>query len=675
MSTNERAMGPSAGVDRVRGFTTRSVVVAILWILLVGWLNIRAEVLSLSLPLSYDSAPSGVGLLIILIMLALNGLFGQVLKRQFGFTQAEISVVYVMTMAGCILIGSGMISFLPGAMMTMNLPLSGVTYIPLNRWEPVYEDFYRLGTPMDEESSIAFWVGLERSNLQGIPWGQWLKMLPIWFIFFGSVYIMLISLANILRRRWLEAEFLTFPLATPVLTIANIRSDKEKEGSLKGGKLLWIGVILGAFPLIWNWLAKFYIHGMPRIPLQYNLYNLFAGASPPWNALGRVGWHRLYLQSDVNPLLLGTCYFVPLNVLSSIAFAQLIAQIFKVIAHSMGLTEMRGIYMFPIHFNAGGYLIVAASGLWLLRKEIKAMWDAAFRGGESMDDSEEGLSYKGAFLGIIIGTVVLLFTGVYFFRIPFIAMLLFVILVVAGAVGFSRSRGLVGNPGYPTVFVQGNTVELLGATPTLGYTGMAGTGYLRLFEDGAQLMPTAWALEAYKIGDMLNVRRKDMTLGLIVAFIVAFFGGFALILPPIYEWGAWNLRSPSYGSSILRVDAVSYTAFHFPYHQTAGTGIHQMQVVITFTIGALITLFFNVMQLKYVWWPLDSLGFALGNSPYWLQGRWVNALIMLIVKGLILRWGGRGSLMNLTPLFIGIIIGAAFAPLISGLVSLVILPG
>ena len=122
------------------------------------------------------------------------------------------------------------------------------------------------------------------------------------------------------------------------------------------------------------------------------------------------------------------------------------------------------------------------------------------------------------------------------------------------------------------------------------------------------------------------------------------------------------------------MDAVSYAAFHFPYHQTAGTGVHHLQVIITFAIGAIITLFLNVMQLKYVWWPLDALGFALGNSPYWLQGRWVNALIMLVVKGLIVRWGGRGALMNLTSLFIGIIIGAVFAPLIGGLISLVILP-
>jgi hypothetical protein len=134
-----------------------------------------------------------------------------------------------MTMMGCILIGAELIYQLPTALMTMNMPLSGSTYIPTNRWEPVYEEFYRLMTPMDEGSAIAFWIGIDRTDHPGIPWSQWAKMIPLWFINFGSLFIMLLSLATLLRQRWTEEEYLTFPLIGPVLAIVNVGSGESSE--------------------------------------------------------------------------------------------------------------------------------------------------------------------------------------------------------------------------------------------------------------------------------------------------------------------------------------------------------------------------------------------------------------------------------------------------------------
>jgi hypothetical protein len=81
------------------------------------------------------------------------------------------------------------------------------------------------------------------------------------------------------------------------------------------------------------------------MPLKYNLYTLFTGLSSPWDALGTFPgkWERLRIRTTIDPLLIGACFFVPVNVLGSIVFAQFFGQFVLVIARAVNITGRRGV--------------------------------------------------------------------------------------------------------------------------------------------------------------------------------------------------------------------------------------------------------------------------------------------------------------------------------------------
>ncbi len=161
-----------------------------------------------------------------------------------------------------------------------------------------------------------------------------------------------------------------------------------------------------------------------------------------------------------------------------------------------------------------------------------------------------------------------------------------------------------------------------------------------MFDAGAQLMPTAWTLESYKLGDTANVKRHDITFAMILVFVVVYLVGFLLILPVIYEWGALNLRE-------IQTTTNAYGAFQFPYAARIFDGLETIYMTVSLAFGGVITLFINIMELRYVWWPFNALGFALGNCPFWLEGNWFNAFLAFVIKSLTTRWGGRGALLKL----------------------------
>jgi hypothetical protein len=87
------------------------------------------------------------------------------------------------------------------------------------------------------------------------------------------------------------------------------------------------------------------------------------------------------------------------------------------------------------------------------------------------------MSYKAAFLGLIIGEFIYTVFCLYFLRIPLKLVVTFLLFCIAGAVGVARARALVGHPGYPWVYTKTNAIEILGSVPKIGMVGMTGTGY------------------------------------------------------------------------------------------------------------------------------------------------------------------------------------------------------
>ncbi len=650
-----------------KGLTLRVIIISSIWVIFIGWLNMKAEILQVIKPISYEYAPSAPGIFAILLILLFNFIVVKFVNGRFKLSRQEMMMVYIMTMVGTILISSGMMYLVPSAMMHINIPLSGATSVPADRWEPYVDYFTRLGTPMNEDSAKAYWLGLGRSGLDGIPWGEWIRMAPLWLVFLGSIYLMLLGLSTLIRYRWTEVEHLTFPLAEPVVTLIDLKLHLPGGTyvSIFKNNLLWIGFLLGGFIPLWNWLCTF-IPAVPVIVTSYPIERIFREyPNSAWYALSRPAWPAVTAGAELIPILVGACYFAPTGVLNSIVFSATLLFIpIKMLGYTLGISRIRGVYQYAFQFNVGAYIAITISSLWLLRNQIKVMWKEAFS-EKKEKKSNELFSYKAAFLFVIGGAIVFLFFVMFFFQQPVRAALFMLLIIIGCSVGFARGRAMVGHPSYPELLAHTVMRDGLGGTPGMGIKGMFGAAYYRMFDKGAHFMPVGWTLESCQLADRVKLRRSDVGWGMLIIFAVSFVAGLLILVPPAYEYGAATF--PTWPG--LFWNGYSYDSFHYPYVAEILEG-KTYGVLISTGVGALFAAFFTFMQLKFVWWPLDPIGFAIGHTRLWIGGAWVNALIALLVKNLALRWGGQSLYTKLKPLFLGIILGAAMTQTITNVISM-----
>ena len=72
--------------------------------------------------------------------------------------------------------------------------------------------------------------------------------------------------------------------------------------------------------------------------------------------------------------------------------------------------------------------------------------------------------------------------------------------------------------------------------------------------------------------------------------------------------------------------------------------------------GGAVTWGLSVAQGRFVWWPLDPLGFVL--SRVWIIDRFGFSIFLAwLLKSAFLRYGGAGLYRRAKPWFIGLVIG------------------
>jgi hypothetical protein len=74
-------------------------------------------------------------------------------------------------------------------------------------------------------------------------------------------------------------------------------------------------------------------------------------------------------------------------------------------------------------------------------------------------------------------------------------------------------------------------------------------------------------------------------------------------------------------------------------------------------IGAVLMAAFTFMRMRFTWWPLHPVGFALGftkRSVHWI---WFPMFLSWAIKSAVIRYGGYKLYRTLLPFFLGLILG------------------
>lgn len=586
--------------------------------------------------------PAGaVGLFLILLLL------NSFLPRRWRFRPAEWMVVYGMMLVGAILPSFGLSAQLIPCLIGLNYFTT-----PENHWASLfYPHLRRWLVPFDpavrqpQEVARDFYEGLHYG--EPIPWEAWLLPLASWTVFAFLLFGLLLCLAVILRRQWIDHEKLAFPLVQLPLELVGQGRQPGGQASFWRNRVVWLGFALPALVHGLNGLHV-YFPFVPGIPVQISLNQYLPNR--PWN---QMGYTPLFLSFSV----VGFSYLIPLDIAFSFWFFFLLTRLQAVLATAYGLV-LEPMPLFPAHLfiayqSLGGSMVFALYMLWTARLHLRAVLRAAWRGrGEASSSLAGGepLSPRGAVCGL--GVTALLLAGWcraagMSFGLALVllgSLVLFLILVLTRCVS---AAGLLMVQG---LFRPTDLLAMFTSRANLGASNLTLLAFLDsifIRDLRGSLLPTF--LDAFKIGEQVKLRGRSLVGALGAAIVVATLASYYAALTLIYRHGGltlsgWFLMS---NPQIAFQDTAALLE-HPPDPVVKGLGWSGL--------GAALTAFLLAMRTRFLSWPFHPLGYIMGGS-WSLILFWFPFFIGWLAKSLILRYGGARLFLQARPFFLGMVLG------------------
>jgi len=156
-------------------------------------------------------------------------------------------------------------------------------------------------------------------------------------------------------------------------------------------------------------------------------------------------------------------------------------------------------------------------------------------------------------------------------------------------------------------------------------------------------------LDGLKMSDIVKLDRHHLFIAVAIALVIALTVGGALHLLFPYAVGAVTMYDWVYHGSPLIAPQ-----FYAPALQVADE--YDPRLPAFFGSGVLIALVCSIFRMRYSWWPLAPLGFALSGS-WSMICFWFPIFVAWLLKSLIIRYGGMKVYNTFRPFFLGLILG------------------
>lgn len=575
------------------------------------------------------SMPGAVFLLFVL-GLFINPLL-KLIHPRAGLNRRELLVVYIM-----------MVMASPIPTLFVGKFLSAISYpfyyaTAENEWiELIHPYLPEWMMVHDYEAARKFYEGGGRE--EPIPWPVWRAVIWLWLPFITALFLMMVSFMAILRKQWIEHERLIYPLMQVPLSMTEEGEKGDKLSPFFKNPMMWAGF---AIPALWGTL-----HG---------LYNYFPEIIPVAQDVDPVrmdvpvfrGTQDLYVALRFN--IIGFFYFLKTDIAFSLWFFNLLSFLVRGIFGVLGVasTETGGAGHavhdpFLAYQSMGAILVLFLGGMWTARVHLRSVWRKAFRGDDSVDDSDEILSYRAASITLIVSCLVIV-GWLWLAGLPLVYGLAILFLGVVIIFGYSRvvSEGGLSD-GSPPVVPAGILVSAVGSS-VIGAQGLVVLATTFLWTTGRNFVMVS-AANSLRLGEELGKNRRPLFWIIILALVVAVAAAVWMVMLLSHKYGAINLwiwggGNYGYAEKHIRTPVELYSWGWF----NMGLGAAIM--------GALMA-----ARWLYVWWPLHPLGYVIG--PIWIMDHlWVNMFIAWGIKVLVLKYGGVKLYLKTRPFFMGMILG------------------
>ena len=614
------------------GVTGRAIILGLGLVLLIClgapysiWMVGTSEI-------TWSFFPIAVGLPFVLLLLINGGI--RYVRPAWALRAAEFATIITMG-----LVTSGIPIFTAGLLLAIpTKPYYGATQE--NEWsdyiQPYLPDW---AIPGDSSDAIRwFYEGLPSGA--SIPYDTWIGPLTWWLSLIFAIYFVSFCLVVILRRQWVEHERLVFPVAG-VPRLLTRMDEGHAWPTIFRSKAFLIGCAIPLTVILFNTISYFR-PGFPQLDVHTGMeVPLFYGA--PTLVL------KIYFP------IIGFVYLIGSSISFSVWFFHLL------ILAQAALLNWLGIVALPASFvsgqivtlgwqSSGAFVAMVIVSLWMARRHLAAVVRAAWRRDEdSIDDTQEMLSYRTAVVGAIVATIYILgwlcVSGMH----PLVALLFLagVILVYLGMTRLVVQTGVHYitsplNPQYLVMAVTGTAI---------GPHSLVALALTYSWCSDIQSIFMAGVAHGSRLGQgQRSPRRLGGAIGL--AVVVGFTSCIVWILYLGYTYGAGNFKSwyfqPGAGAGGRVFDQVTYFIANPTSPDTTQLSL--------FGFGALIYALLAICQYRFPWWPLPPIGLAMA-SLWNVRLIVASVFIAWLLKVIILRVGGISLYRQVRPLFIGLIVG------------------
>jgi hypothetical protein len=606
-------------------------------ILIVSW----AELVTGKIMIGFLQLPP-IALPLLFLLVVANRAARRIIPRA-ALSAPEVALLFMMMVLAAMIASRGVMEDLLPTLSGLNYYAAtnsewATRYFPyVKRWLVPWDP----GGPAKQEVVRAFYEGYFYG--QPIPWQAWVGPVLAWSVLIGAVFCAFLCLATLLRRQWIDQERLSFPLVQ--LPLEMIRDEPAAgTGSFFHNPWLWAGFGLAFGLFLLNGLHRS-LPALPEIVTQVNLKEYLTGR--PWSDIS-------YTVIFISLAAIGFFYLLPADLLLSFWFFFLLGRIQEVIASAGGMEMIGAQHASARHFLAlqtiGAFVVLAAYLFYIARAHWRRVFLAA-TGRQRVDDRSEMLSYRWAFWGLAASLGVILAWLALAGMAPWVAALemggyLFIQAMIMGRA--MAEGGMLMAEGSFT------PLDILGAFTSKKVVGPSSLTVLSfthaMFTRDLRGMTFTGFLDGQKLAEGVGLNLRRLLVAILYALVIAFVFALAVQLWLPYRRGA----AVSLYSFPYRSNNIQFWREFMPY--MSGELRYQPDAPVWVGVGAALTALLAFLRMRFYWWPLHPLGYAMCCS-WTLVVFWFPIFVAWLIKSLVVRWGGLPLYARLRPFFLGLIFG------------------
>jgi len=531
----------------------------------------------------------------------------------------------------------------------------------------------------DPESRALVWYfeGLPRGR--SVPWTEWLVPLLSWGAFGLGMYSVMLAMTSVFQNRWAREERLTFPIIYVPLEMTREPAPGRLVNDFFRNPVTWAGVLIPVAIYMINGLRNAF-PSLPYFSMGIDLSNLFPDR--PWSEFN-LDWAGIYFP------IVGLSFLLTTEVSFSIWFFYILFHLSFVLVAVVGAQGGGGFWgnwwMNVAVFETSGAMVAFATILcWMARKNIARWFQRAL---SRATDPEWDIFPPRLALYLLLGGMAVLVGWVRLAGASWWTAGAGILLFVCEILVLTR---LVAEAGLLMIGTEANSDDfLMGIAPASWVGGKAAAVYVQLrgafmcdmretimpyFMNGVQAVSASGVTREGAPPVSEAYRRASRVLAVFaLTVIVSLFAAMYGRISTAYKYGAtggdiaysYDKQYWNYGKAAK----FQKNPPNYRYIIVGNTRIVPVTVAHT-AVGAAVTWVLVFLRGRFLWWPLNPVGYLMCAS-WGIGWAWFSVFLGWLAKAVVMTFGGAAAYRRILPFFLGLILGHAVIATFWTVVSMV----